>query len=355
MDAHVGARIARAAHRHELRAEALDNALVGVEGKAGRVGGEGEALDEGGARERAAAHIAQRAGGDAQFIDGVGEKSAAEPQFHAVVFEREIIDGGRDAENIAQTRRLDHARLCRKAQRDRALHAFRRAAVVAGAGRAVGLAAHDAVERLIVEAAPAGQACDGEGHRAAQAQLEGGIIEAGLVREAQPRDQHAAVGHGASELHEVGLLVLRLGALQRADDEILPAQRLPPGGADAGRGAQFERQQAVERGQIDGLVEGHGEMVEIGDRVRAVGGRCGGGRGEQRHEPRVKPLAGEGDAAQRLPRIGGAELQRARAEPLPRAGRGRAEPHEFLRIVLRAAFRRTGVVVEEQRHRVPGA
>ena len=135
----------------------------------------------------------QRARRDAQIIDGVGEKFSADAQLRAVALGGEIIDGRRDAENIAQLRALRRAGLGGESHRQRALR--RLACAVVFGGGAVGLAAHHAVQRLFIQPAPAIDAGEGEGHGAAQAQLERGIIETRLVGEAQPRDQHAAVGH----------------------------------------------------------------------------------------------------------------------------------------------------------------
>ena len=143
------------------------------------------------------------------------------------------------------------------------------------------------------------------------------------------------------------MLVVGLRPLQCAQGKILCAQSLPAGGPDAGRGTQFESQQARQSGEFDGIVKGQDEMIEIGDGLGPVGGICRGGRGQQRHQTLAQPIARESDAAQGLPGVCGAELQGARPQPLPRPRRRRCQQHELLRTVLRPAFGGAGVMIEK--------
>ena len=205
------------------------------------------------------------------------------------------------------------------------------------------------------QTAAATRAGDRERHGAAQAQFVGRIVEAGLVGQFEPQNGDAAVGHGGLQLHQIGLLVVAVGALERLDGKILRAQELAAGVADAGRGAQLDGQQARQHGDVDRLREGQGDLVEIGDAVGVIRRAARNRHRQQRNQPRVQSVGLDVDVLQRLPGIRRTKLQRARTEPLPRTRHGRLHGHETLGRILRTAGLRSEIAIEEQRHRIPAA
>ena len=112
----------------------------------------------------------------------------------------------------------------------------------------------------------------------------------------------------------------RAWRVERATRIVLRAKKLPAFDDDAGRWAN-SIDKAGQRRDVDRIGESQHDMIEIGDAVGLFGGAGRIGRRKQRHEARVEALAFDRDAQQRPPGLCGSELQGARAEPLPSAGR----------------------------------
>ena len=309
--------------------------------------------------ERTLALVCERALGERDLVDAIRQEARGEFQPRAVGLHREIIDGGRDPQRFTRAKNVEHFGRRRETQRQTAL---RRGLIgrlfVVRAGVAVG-SLRSALQHVVaLRAAPAATAigvADGKGRRRARAQFEDRIVETGFVRKFQPQHGDAAVGDRRAEAHDVGLLVLALGALERANVEITRAQRLRTLGRNARRLAQFDGDEPRERRHIDGLCEGQRDLVEIRHGIGVFGRRCRFGRGQKRDEFRARILRLHLDALQRLPRFGRAELQRARADPPPFARRLRRDRHEAFGLVLGAAGGRAGIGVEEDGDRIPGA
>ncbi len=211
---------------------------------------------------------------------------------------------------------------------------------------------------VALRSAPAASAigvADGEGRRRARAQFEDRIVEAELVRQFQPQHGHAPIGNGILEAHDIGLLVVALGALQRANVEVARAQRLRALGRNARRLAQFDRDETRERGHVDRLRKSERDLVEIGHGIGAIGGRRRFRRRQQRDEFRASVLRLQLDALQRLPGFGRTELQRARADPAPFASDLRRHGHDAFRPVFRSAACRPGIRIDEDRDGIPCA
>ena len=69
---------------------------------------------------------------------------------------------------------------------------------------------------------------------------------------------------------------------------------------------------------VDRVGEGERDLVQLGDAVGLVGRAARHRHRQQRHQARAAPLGREGDGLQRLPGLGRAELQRARARAIAR-------------------------------------
>ena len=226
----------------------------------------------------------------------------------------------------------------------------------ARAGRIAGgwVAFGDAIGQAVVVAGAAIGVGQPERRRRMQRQREGRVVQPPLVRQPQPQRGDAAVRHGAAQRDEVCLLIATGGAFDGADVEVLRRQGLRAGVGDAGLRGERDGQQAGERRLVDRLVERQRDGVEVGA-VGCVGRPRGAGRRQQRDQPRGRAGDGDGLAPQRLPRLGRAELQGARADPGPCAGLRRGQRDQALRGILRAAVPRPRVGVEQDGDGVPAA
>jgi hypothetical protein len=354
VNANVGALVAAPAQRQELRTEALDKPLRRVPADQRLIGQESEALREFG-RQPALAFVAHRAGREADVVDGIGEESAREAQTFAVDFRGEIVHRRRDAQSLAQAIDVERLGLFAEVQGQTALRRLGIFADALVAAAAIGRAAHDAVLRRPVEPAAARQVRRSERRRAAQTQFVGRRIEPRRIRQFEPQNRHAAVGHRLFQPHDIGRLVVARLALQRLDLEILLAENLPADRAQPRRGTHFEACQPRQSVDLHRIVEGQHDLIEISDALALVGRRNGGRARQQRRQLDARALRSKAHALQRLPCVGGAELQGARPQPLPCPGERRFRLDIFFRMIFRPALRRTCVAVKKDRHWIPGA
>ena len=353
MDADVGLGVATATQRHHLRPEPLDNALAGVPAQRRLVRREREALLEHLADQRPAARILDAAGRDAQRVDRVGQELAADPQPLTVALHRQVVDRRADAQRLARPDDVERLRLARKRQQERAPHRWRGGPVLRL--EQLWRAAQDAVRDAALQLAAAGRVGDGERHGAAQPQLVMRLVQPGRVRKLEPQDRHAAVRHRLAQNHQIGLRIAAGGALQRLDGEVLGGQRLALPGNDARLRPDLDAEQARQHGRVDRLGEGQADLVQPGNAVGLVGRRAPGRHRQQRHQCGLAALGLDPHGLQRRPRVGRAELQRPRVEPLPGARLRRLQRHHTVRRVLGTTAGRAGVAIEEQRDRVPAA
>ena len=289
---------------------------------------------------------------DLQVIDGVGQKAPGDAiGVMLVPGDRQIIDRRRDAQRIAGVDDIEFLGLRRESQPQFALPGRARLAVF---GVRWGAAQHP-VLGVVGKAPAARDVGDGKRRRAAQAQFEARIVEPRLVRQPQSKDRDIAVRHRAVEGHGIGLAIGRRGAFQRLDREVLRRQLLRIADGEARLRPQFDRQKPRQGRFVDRVGKGKAHGVEIDDAVGLVGGRGFDRSRQQRHQGRGVAERGHHYSAQRLPRLGRAELQDARPEPLPGPRRSRREGHVFLGLILGTAGGGAGILVEEYGHRVPAA
>ena len=337
-----------AAQRHHLRPEPFNNALIGVPGQRRGAGGEGEALRHGGG-ERPAARVMQGARRDGDVIDRFGIEFSVDPKFAlAAGADRKIVQIRGDPQGVAGVHDVQRLRRFGELQAD--LPRLERVALPRAAD------IHRVALRMAVAGA-AGRVGQDKRRGAAQPQFKGRVVQPRRVGQAQPQRSDTAIRDRLVQHDQVGLLVRARGALHRADGEILRGQHLRQRlrRRDTGLRPQFDGQQPGQGALIDRLVEGQRDGVEIG---AAVGVVAGGGlqrHRQQRHQRRRGPADGEGNPLQRLPRLGRAELQRARPQPLPGTRLGGGKGQQMLRRIFRPALGRTGIGREQHGHRVPAA
>ena len=194
-----------------------------------------------------------------------------------------------------------------------------------------------------------------EGGGAADAYLEGRVVEAGLVGQAQADDGDAPVRDRALQDQQVGLAGGGVRTLRGAQVEVGGGERLGAGAGEAWERTQLDGQRPAQGVGVHRVGEGQREGVEVGLAGVAVARAGGDGGGQQGHEAGAACAERDGHGGQRAPGVGGAELQRARPEPGPGAGLRRVELDQALRRVLRPAGRRAGVVGEQHGDGVPPA
>ncbi len=354
MDADVGAVITVAAQRHHLRAEPLDDPLRHVPGEQRRHGAERKAQHLRRSRERASALVAQAARRETQRIERVRRETGGDRQPGRVGIvgpDAKIVHRRRDAQRIARGDDVERRRCCGECEHDAA-------AAHAGAG-IVRIVLRRALRQPVADraviAVAAGEAGERERGRGVQPQGEDRVVEARRIRQAQPQDRQPLVGQRLVQHDEIGLPVGAVAPFQRANVEIGAGQRLPAGRVDAGQWTQLDGQQPRQRRPVHRLGEGEADRVEAGDAFRLVFGRGRHRLGQQRHQGGAAAGGADRDRAQRRPRLGGAELQHARPEPLPRPRLRRLHGDEAGGRVLGCRLRRAGVGGEEHRHRVPRA
>ena len=188
MDAQVGAVVTLAAQGDHLRAEPLGDALGGVprQRRPARREAEPGADCHG---QAAPTLVVQRAGGNGQFVGRVGSEACGNPQLAPGGGHRQVIHGRGDAQGVAGLHDVGRGRVTGQLQGEGA-----------GAGRrAVLRAADGAVPGFMGEASAAVGVRQGEGGGAADAGLEGRVVQAGLVGQAQADDGDLAVRHWAAQ------------------------------------------------------------------------------------------------------------------------------------------------------------
>ena len=249
----------------------------------------------------------------ARAVGGVGGVFGGELDFLFLDDHGQVFDGGGEAKGFAGVDDVEVFGVFGELEGE-------------GSGRAagaVGDAAGHGVGRVVVVAVAAVGVRQAEGGGAADAELEGGVVEAGLVGEAEAHDGDLAVGDGALEDDEVGLFVLAGGAFDGFEVEVLGGEGLSALVGEAGGGAELDGEGAGEGVAVDGFGEGHGDGVEVGlagGGVVCAGG--GGGGGEEGDQAGLSGAGLDGHGGEGLPGFGGAELEGAGAEPGPCAGVG---------------------------------
>src|SRR5262249_60725945 len=116
------------------------------------------------------------------------------------------------------------------------------------------------------------------------------------------------VGYGSAQLHDIGMLVVAPGALQRPDVELLRGQHLAARRVDARRWTDLEAQQACQSAHLDRFAERHGDLSEIGDALGMIRRARRYWRRQEWNKARAVSFRGDHDPLKGFPSICWTEL-----------------------------------------------